>query len=87
MAIYYFKCSNCDRIKKRLFSPEEAKQEQHCPHDGALMQRIPQGGFTTIKEVIDNGLQARKAEQFANTNEMIKEREDDNRELRKKEEL
>jgi DNA-directed RNA polymerase subunit RPC12/RpoP len=75
MALYYYFCEKCNKEVKRLLTPAKAKMEQICKDCSTVLLRTPKDSSFAIKEVIDNGLQARRAEQFSGSAELLKERE------------
>ena len=76
MPIYYFKCTHCGKEIKKLLPVEAAENEYFCPDDGRPAQRSFKPPSSHVKEVIDNGLQMRRVEQFANSPELLQERAD-----------
>lgn len=41
----------------------------------SILTRAPQTPYTVTKEVIDNGIMPRRIEQYSNSNELIEERQ------------
>lgn len=75
MPLFYFYCSKCRTLYKRIFTAEEAKLEQRCKKDNEVLVRDHQGVSANIYEKIDNGLQAKPVVQLAGAPEMIQDRE------------
>jgi predicted nucleic acid-binding Zn ribbon protein len=62
MPLYSYKCSGCGALIQKLSAPELSKTEQHCEKDGALLIRTPRMASAQVKEIVDNGLYARRVE-------------------------
>lgn len=75
MPIYYYKCTHCDREVKKLLEPKDAFDEYFCPHDGHVAKRLFKPPTSHVKEVIDNGIQLKRVEQFADSPRLLEERE------------
>ncbi len=85
MPIYYFICPECSLTVVKLLTPHKAKTiELTCGSCTAILERNPQPPTSSVKEVIDNGLQARRVEQFANSPELLEEREQLDRDAKNK---
>ncbi len=84
MALYYFFCDICQKEVKKLLPPKKSKLEQLCKIDGSVLIRTPKDITTSLKEVIDTGLQARKIEQIAGAPGLLEEREHQEREKKKR---
>lgn len=76
MPIFYFKCKKCNKEYKKLLSPNKAKETQPCPVCFQQLERDYKDPSTIIKEVIDNSIMTRRVEQYANSPELIEEREE-----------
>ncbi len=87
MPLYNFICPQCGFKLKKILSPEQSKVPFFCEKDRTSMARDPQSPTTMVKEVIDNGLQAKRVEQYANSQELFQEREDNARADKNKNEL
>ena len=87
MALFTFRCPTCKVLVKRILTPLKAKEPLFCKADNTQLVREFQEVSSIVKEVIDNGLQTRKVEQFANAPELLQEREEAVRELKKKNDL
>lgn len=75
MPLYNFKCTTCGAKVKKILSPEESKLERSCPKDQGVLVRDDGSPSFVVKEIIDNGNQARRIEQYAGQPEMMEERE------------
>lgn len=75
MALYYFKCLKCNSLIKKLLSLQDSKKEYNCMTCNEILVRSYQDTSTIVKETIDNGIQQKAVEQFADSNELYQERE------------
>lgn len=75
MPLFYFQCPVCKELVKKLLSVQNSKKEYNCPNCKEILFRNYQNPSTIIKETIDNGIQQRKVEQFADSNQLLEERE------------
>jgi hypothetical protein len=58
-----------------MLSPEDAQKDVLCRKCNNVLSKVNADSFTSIKEVIDNGILMRRVEQFADSAEQIQERE------------
>jgi hypothetical protein len=75
--LYNSHCPNCGKRKKFLvlgtfFSL--SKEERQCKDCGVELVRDGTGPSTSVKEVLDNGAMPRAVERFADTEDMMAER-------------
>lgn len=75
MPIYNYFCDNCKKDVSKLLDYKRSKEEQKCKDCGSVLVRNPSMPHTVTKEVIDNGVMIRRAEQYADSAELIEERE------------
>jgi hypothetical protein len=87
MALFCYVCDHCGRGTKKILTPEESKLEYNCPHDGAKLTRQYQAPTSHVLETIDSGLQTKRVEQFADSPELLQEREANQRKDKNKNEL
>lgn len=87
MALFTFRCPTCKVLVKRILTPEKAKDPLFCKEDNTQLAREFQEVSSVVKEVIDNGLQVRKVEQYADAPKLLQEREQAVRDLKNKNEL
>lgn len=60
MPLFTYKCPKCEVTVEKLLKAEDSKLERRCEKDGEALVRAPRMGSAQIKEVIDNGLYARR---------------------------
>jgi DNA-directed RNA polymerase subunit RPC12/RpoP len=75
MALYNFKCLNCQKAIRKLMSVEEyRKAAVNCDSCGEPAARDLRGPTSRTMEVLDNGLMPRPVERLAETERIMTER-------------
>jgi ribosomal protein S27E len=74
MALFNFVCPKCGTKKRRICSPEEAKQPISCKQCSTTLERDPTGPTQQVKERIDNTLMPRAVERLSEAERLYKER-------------
>jgi hypothetical protein len=74
MPAFYFKCDKCSKQKRKILPKLEKEVRCEC---GGVCVRAESNTSSVVKEVLDNGIMARKVERIYNIQELAKERSKD----------
>jgi len=84
MALYRFFCKTCDDFTVKLLA-DARPEPPPCKVCNGLTEHRSSDIKTHVKEIIDNGLQAKRVEQFDGGYGLIIEREDNQRRQKERE--
>ena len=62
MPLFTWRCHSCGKKVQRIMSAEKAKLGMLCPEDQTLLVRMASTPSSQVKEVVDNGLMAKRVE-------------------------
>lgn len=92
MPLYQFRCPDCSFLTKRILNFKGADHQffvqcKKCNNTLVFKDREFADTSSNSKEIIDNGIMPRKVENFANSNELMQDRNHVALTRRKKNEL
>ncbi len=73
MPTFTFRCDDCGATRRFLADEPPDHVECVCENE-STMRRVPRGPSATVKERLDNGLQRRVVERFADAERLYEER-------------
>jgi hypothetical protein len=74
MPLFYLICPDCAKETKVLKTIEEI-ENLLCAACNGKLERNSRPPSSVVKEIIDNGLQAKRVEQYSNARELLEERQ------------
>ena len=77
MPLYRFICPKCQHRYSKFVRPEKSDilPKYLCADCAIELERDSETNFTSVKETIDNGLMDRRVEQYQDSHDLVKERE------------
>jgi hypothetical protein len=76
MPLFRYICNPCNKKYSKLLAPERAQDTFLCALCSQPLERASVENFTIVKETIDTGTMTRRVEQYANSPDLIQEREE-----------
>lgn len=62
MPLFTWRCYQCGKKVQRIMAAQQAAQGLQCPDDRTLLVRMACAPTSQVKEVVDNGLMAKRVE-------------------------